>query len=202
VRTFPQQFNLLSVVQADIQDPDSGQNIAWTGNLSSTQISTDQAAWNSYTTAAAALLILTIIWAFGTVAICAAVPARKSLNGIVDEKHIERAYPRYVTFLSLFDAALSIVAAGLWTGAILQAASDYNAPRLFDTYGTINPGPGFWLLWVVCIAKLCVMPVIAFNMFIIVPMLLVVSTCLNCCGGDHGTGACLKAMHGLYRNDV
>jgi len=162
---FPQQFNLLSVVQADIQDKNSSQYQVFSQVLSSDNILADQEAWNTFTHGAAALLVLSIIWAFTTIAIMLAVP-RKS-------------YPRYITIISLLDAVMMLTAAGLWTSAINQASSDYRAPREFDTYGTINPGPGFWLLWTVCVAKLCVMPAIALILFILGPSICCIAWCMN-----------------------
>ena len=129
----------------------------------------DQATWNTFTEGAAALLVLSIIWAFATITLMLAL-SRKS-------------YPRYITIISLLDAVMMIIAAALWTSAINQASSDYQAPREFDTYGTINPGPGFWLLWTVCIAKLCVMPAIALILFILAPSICCIACCLNYLSG-------------------
>ena len=156
-------------MQADIQDKNSSQYQIFTQVLSADNILADQATWNSFTQAAAALLVLSIIWAFATIALMLAVP-RKS-------------YPRYITIISLLDAVMMLVAAALWTSAINQATSDYMAPREFDTYGTINPGPGFWLLWIVCIAKLCVMPAIALILFILAPSICCIAFCMNFLSG-------------------
>lgn len=182
---FPQQFNLLSVVQSDIQDQNSSQYQVFTQILSTDKILADQATWNSFTQAAAILLVLSIIWAFATIAIMLAVP-RKS-------------YPRYITIISLFDAVLMLIAAAFWTSAINQATSDYNAPREFDTYGTINPGPGFWLIWIVCIAKLCIMPAIALILFVLTPSIFCIAWFLNCCNDEEREGDkfCCEVIHFL-----
>jgi hypothetical protein len=187
---FPQQFNLLSVVQADIQDQNSSQYQVFTQVLSTYKIITDQNTWNSFTQAAAALLVLSIIWAFATIAIMLAVP-RKS-------------YPRYITIISLLDAVLMLTAAALWTSAINQAASDYQASGEFNPYGTINLGPGFWLLWVVCIAKLCIMPAIALILFILTPSIFCIACFLNCCSDEHereGDKFCCEAICFLCDKD-
>jgi len=168
---FPQQFDLLSVVQADIKDENSSQYRAFSQALGTRPIATHQANWNSYTQGAAALLVLSIMWAFATGAVMLAAPVR--------------SYPKYIAALSLLDAVMMLIAAGLWTSAITQAAADYNAPRLFDTYGTINPGPGFWLLWTVCIAKLCIMPAVALVLFVLGPTVCCIACCLNVGAADH-----------------
>ena len=130
------------------------------------------------------MLVLSIIWAFATIAVMVAV---------------KKSYPRYIAVISLLDAVLMLVAAGLWTAAINEAAAVYKAPRLFDTYGVINPGPGFWLLWTVCIAKLCIMPAIALILFILGPSICCIAFCINCAEGEDGErsgdGFCIEAVH-------
>jgi hypothetical protein len=181
VRSFPQQLNLLSLVQADIQDPNSSEYITWTQVLSTEKLLSDQETWNSYTQAAAALLILSIFWVVATIALMFAV---------------ESVYPWKIAVLDMLDAILIVIAAGLWTAAVVQVGQDYEAPRMFDTYGTINIGPGIWLLWTICIAKICVIPAIALALFIVIPGLCLIGWCMNCGNPDERPGDewCCEAM--------
>jgi hypothetical protein len=188
VRSFPQQLNLLSVVQADIRDPNSSEYITWTQVLSTKNILSDQQTWNSYTQAAAALLILSIFWVVATVALMFAV---------------ESLYPWKIAILDMLDAILMLTAAGLWTAAVVQAGQDYKAPRMVDTYGTINIGPGIWLLWTICIAKICVIPAIALALFILIPGMCLIGWCLNCLNQHERNGDdwCCEAMFCLCCNE-
>jgi hypothetical protein len=145
----------------------------------------DQETWNSYTQAAAALLILSIFWVVATIALMFAV---------------ESVYPWKIAILDMLDAILMLVAASLWTAAVVQAGQDYEAPRMFDTYGTINIGPGIWLLWTICIAKICVIPAIALALFIVFPGLCLIGWCMNCSNPDEREGDkwCCEAMSCLF----
>jgi hypothetical protein len=181
VRNFPQQLNLLSLIQADTQDQNSSDYKKWIQVLSTKKMISDQNAWNTYTQAAAALLILSIFWVVATIALMFAV---KSL------------YPLIIAILDMLDAILMLTAASLWTAAVVQAGQDYKAPRMFDTYGTINIGPGLWLLWAICIAKLCVIPAIALVLFLLIPGVCLIAWCKNFGNPDERRGDewCCEAM--------
>jgi len=136
----------------------------WTQLLTTEKMVLDQESWNSYTQAAAALLVLSIFWTVATIALIFTV---KSF------------YPWKIAILDMLDAILVLTAAGLWTAAVVQAGQDYESPSMFDTEGTVNIGPGIWLLWAICIAKICVMPAVALVIFILIPSMCLIAWCLN-----------------------
>jgi hypothetical protein len=166
-------MNLLSLVQADIKDQNSSYYQIWTQALSTEKLQSDQAMWDNFTQAAAVLLILSIFWGVTTIALMFAS---------------ESVYPLIIGILDILDAILLLIASALWTAAILQAGSDYKAPRLFDMWGTVDIGPGFWLLWAICVAKLCVMPAIALVLFVLIPGLCLIGWLLNCANPDERRG--------------
>jgi len=110
IRRFPQQFNLLSVIQADIQDQNSPDYIMWTQILSTGNMISNQEYWNGSTKVAAVLLILSIFWAVATITLMFAV---------------EPLYPWTIAILDMLDAILMLTAAALWTTIVC-----WSGPRL------------------------------------------------------------------------
>jgi hypothetical protein len=172
-RSFPQQLNLLSLVQADITDQNSSSYRNWTRVLNNGQLASDQESWNSCTQAAAALLILSIFWVVLTIALTLAS---------------KNFYPGKILTLNLLDAVLVLTAAALWTAAVSEATQDYKSYRKYGTNNAVSIGPGIWLLWAICVAKICVIPAIALFLFIILPGLCLIGWCLNCANPDDRPG--------------
>lgn len=188
VRSFPQQLNLLSLVQVDITDHNSSAYRNWIQVLDYGNLASDQDSWNGCTQAAAALLILSIFWVALTIAMTLA--SRKF-------------YPGKILTLSLLDAVLVLIAAALWTAAVSEAAQDYKSSRQYGTNSGVTMGPGIWLLWAICVAKICVIPAIALFMFVIIPGLCLIGWCLNCMNQENGPGEdfCCEAISRLCCED-
>lgn len=153
---FPHVPSLLDAILEDSESP--AVSDSWTRFLTSTHISTaDQVSlWRRYVTAAAGLLVTSILWAFATIAFTLLLPK----------------YLKYSVFLEVADAIMVITAAIMWTtifnsqsDALRAAAPEDITPTMLKHI--LSGGPGLSMLWALTWCKLMVTPLMMLILLVI-----------------------------------
>lgn len=164
-RHFPQVPSLLAAVLED--SGSASVNDSWTQLLTPTSTSSVDKTkiWKRYVTAAAGLLITSILWASGT---------------IIFTLSFKPTQLKYSICLDIVDAIMAITAAIMWALVVtsqinaLKAAVPGITPNLLDQI--IAFGPGFAFLWALTLAKMLVTPLM---MLVFLFFMLVLPLC--CC---------------------
>jgi hypothetical protein len=157
---FPQRIDILQLIGQDIGSTNSTQYSAWALLLdlgSSTE--TNRPQWNSFAQAAAAMLILSVMWNAGTLVLAA--------------RSLQREKLRCLVLLDLVDAVFVLVAAILWTYMYWYVTN--------GTSNSLGVGPGIVLLWLAFVAKLCVTKEMVLILFV-----KPIAKCVKCCNGRPG----------------